>query len=484
MSDPRRSNPRENALVSPTVVGAATILITLVAVFLSYNANSGLPFVSTYELDAQIPNADALVRGNEVRIGGNRVGRVSSVTAVTLEDGREVANVELSMNAEVEPLPTDSTLLVRPRSALALKYLEIEPGRSSDGFESGETIPTTQAKVEPVDLDELFNMFDPETRAGVEGNLRGFGDALAGRGPDLNRAFAALRPLLESAEPAARNLARSRTNLDGFLVALAATAAEVAPVANEQAELFGGLNRTFAAFAEVADPFIAQTIERSAPSLAEANRSLPAVRPFLRHSAEFFTALEPGAKALSETSPVIASALETGGEVLPQTPRLNRELPPTAQALVDFQDADGVEPALDRLIDTNKTIGPGIADIAPAQTVCNYLSILFSNVARTGETGDKLGNWQWFFPITPALGPKSEQSPAATPADGGETDRPPALPPGPDRNFLHSNPYPNTASPGQTRECEAGREGWIQGQKVIGNVPGNQGTKTRGQASD
>ena len=45
-------------------------------------------------------------------------------------------------------------------------------------------------------------------------------------------------------------------------------------------------------------------------------------------------------------------------------------------------------------------------------------------------------------------------------------------------NFLHVNPYPNTAAPGQTHECEAGNEDYIRGRQVIGNVPGNQGTKT------
>ena len=47
------------------------------------------------------------------------------------------------------------------------------------------------------------------------------------------------------------------------------------------------------------------------------------------------------------------------------------------------------------------------------------------------------------------------------------------------RNFLHYNPYPNTASPGQPRECEAGNEAFLGGQQVIGNVPGNQGTVDR-----
>ena len=45
-------------------------------------------------------------------------------------------------------------------------------------------------------------------------------------------------------------------------------------------------------------------------------------------------------------------------------------------------------------------------------------------------------------------------------------------------NFLHVNPYPNTAAPGQTRECEAGNEPYFAGQQMIGNVPGNQGTTT------
>ena len=59
---------------SPTMVGAITTLIVIVAVFLAYNANNGLPFVSTYDLKARVPNADALVKANEVRIGGARVG--------------------------------------------------------------------------------------------------------------------------------------------------------------------------------------------------------------------------------------------------------------------------------------------------------------------------------------------------------------------------------------------------------------------------
>ena len=40
---------------NPVLIGAATVLVVLVAVFLSYNANNGLPFVPTYELTAEVP---------------------------------------------------------------------------------------------------------------------------------------------------------------------------------------------------------------------------------------------------------------------------------------------------------------------------------------------------------------------------------------------------------------------------------------------
>ncbi len=63
---------------SPVMVGAITTLIVILAVFLAYNANNGLPFVPSYRISVEVPNANTLVPGNDVRIGGRsrRLGRV------------------------------------------------------------------------------------------------------------------------------------------------------------------------------------------------------------------------------------------------------------------------------------------------------------------------------------------------------------------------------------------------------------------------
>src|SRR5262249_7166250 len=162
-----------------------------------YQANNGLPFVPTYRLSAQIPDAQSLVPGNEVRIGGQRVGQITSIKPVYVDDApcpndptrqctRQVAKVDMNLTEDVKPLPETSTVVVRARSALGLKSLQVNRGTSSQGFEPGATMPLTAARPEPVDIDQVFNMFDQPTRVAIQSNLLEFGNALAGRGVDFN----------------------------------------------------------------------------------------------------------------------------------------------------------------------------------------------------------------------------------------------------------------------------------------------------------
>lgn len=460
---------------SPVIVGAVTVLVIMVAVFLAYNANNGLPFVSTYNLKARVPNANALVKGNEVRIGGARVGVVKSVVPVQTGNGQVAAELNLSLDKNVEPLPVNSTMIIRPKSPLGLKYLQIVPGDSSTGFKAGETIPVRSARPEPVDIDQFFDMFDEPTRKAIQRGLAGFGNALAGRGPQINNAFVALRMLAESSEPTLATLVAPSTGFGELWEALEALSATVAPVAEQQASMFAALDRTFAAFARVSRPYIQETISKGPETLDSVTADLPALRPFLHDSERFFAALRPGAKVLGETSPTIAAALRAGIPALNRSPSLNAQLPPTADALLAFQEATGVFNGLDLLIETNNTLGPAIRFIGPAQTTCNYLTIAFRNLANaSGETND-LGGWFNAIGFEPPVGANSESGPASAPANGGE---PAGANDGIPLNHLHSNPYPNTASPGQPRECEAGNERYEVGKTRIGNTPRNDGIKT------
>jgi len=468
-----RTSPLQSVLRNPTLVGAITVLVVILAVFLAYNANSGLPFVPTYRVTAEVPNAASLVPGNEVRIGGVRVGLVEQVEPIEQDDGTYNAGLVLKLDQEVEPLPLDSTVVIRARSALGLKYLEVNRGESGEGYEEGGTIPVSQAQPVPVEFDELLNTFDEPTREGIRGNLEEFGNALAGRGDDLNETIGRLNPLLPRLERVTRDLASPDTQFGRFWKVLTRSAAEVAPIAENQANMFVVLDQTFAAFAEIARPFLQETISKTPVTLATTTETLPRIRPFLVNNRKLFVDLQPGARALRESGPEIEAALRAGIPALRGAPKLNAQLAPTTAALRRFNDDGGVRTGIDRLTELGNVLTPAVRFVGPAQSVCNYATLLFRNLTSLTSEGNSTGTWQRLIPLEPPTGPNNEGSPSSGPANGGGSDN---------RNFLHVNPYPNTASAGQSeRECEAGNEPYAVGRQVIGNPPGNQGIETEDQ---
>ncbi len=150
---PRPMRGRRGALTAtPLLVGAVTVLIALVAVFISYSANEGLPFVPTYRIKAELPDAAKLVEGNDVRAGGFRVGQVSTIRSARRRVNgrvRAIAVVDLRLDKSMEPLPVDTRLTVRSRSALGLKYIELVPGRSASHLPRGRHDPAPARRIHP-----------------------------------------------------------------------------------------------------------------------------------------------------------------------------------------------------------------------------------------------------------------------------------------------------------------------------------------------
>jgi virulence factor Mce-like protein len=451
---------------NPVLIGAATVLVVLVAVFLAYNANQGLPFVPTYTIKARVPNAANLVVGNDVRIGGARVGAVSGIEAERQPDGTSIAVLDLKMERAVKPLPVDSTVIIRPRSALGLKYVELTRGTSSKGYEDGATMPLAAATPAPVEFDEFVNMFDEKTRDASQQNLLGYGDAFAGRGSSLNLAIGALRPLLRDIVPVAQNLSDPDTGLRRFIAELSRTSEIVAPAAEAQASLFAGLDATFTALSEVT-PSIQESIAEGPETLDTAIRELPRQRPFLANAEGLFRELRPGAAALERAAPDLADALVAGRRVLPKTPPFNRQVAELLKTLQEFSEDPMVPRGISQLTKLAQSLDPTLAFLAPAQLQCNYVTLWFRNISSLLSVGDRNGTWQRFIIIATPQGPNNEGTPSSAPANGPTAE-----------NHLHTNPYPHTAAPGQPKECEAGNEPYAKGRTVLSNPPGTQSATT------
>jgi ABC-type transporter Mla subunit MlaD len=460
---------------NPVLVGAITVLATVVAVFLAYNANAGLPFTPVYELQAVVPNGSGLIRGNEVRVGGSRVGLMSRSDPIVQSDGRVAARLHLRLLKSLNPLPADTRLAIRPRSPLGLKYVELTIGHSKRGLPEGAEIPLARKIKKPVEVEDFQNMFDPPTRSAAKRNLIEFGTGLAGRGADLNEALGELEPLVTRLQPVMRNLLDRRSRFRELFPALERAAREVAPVANTQAALFGALDQTFGALAGVTDS-IQQSISLGPAALDAATTALPEQQPFLRDSAELFHRLRPSFNELAKASLHLAPAFQKAQPSLDATPGLARQLTTTLDSLHELAADDRVDPGIERLAQTATILKDPIHFIVPAQTTCNYFSLFFRNLQEVFSEGDSIGTFLRFGILGLPQNPNSEAGPSSAPANGPAADR--IKEPLREDSFLHSNPYPNTAAPGQPHECEAGNEKYVPGKQVIGNDPTLQPAKT------
>jgi ABC-type transporter Mla subunit MlaD len=426
----RGRSPLQSLAASPTMVGAVTTLIVIVAVFLAYNANSGLPFVPVYRVSVEVPNAARLTNNNEVRIGGNRVGVVESIEAIRAEDatataqagseptsagtGGVLARLDLKLDKAAEPLPQDSIFRVRYRSTFGLKYLEIirgtgpdaPEGFTFDGTDDGATcsVPTDPEQFTSslpdeakngcfqtqTEFDDIANTFDTKTRTAARTNLLGFGTGFAGRGTSLNDTINNIEPLFRRLKPVAEVLTEGDTRFRRFFPELGDAARIVAPVAAEQASLFTNAATALAAISSDV-PALQETISEGVPTLETGIELLPRQRPFLREFAVLSRELRPGVTDLRRTLPVLNEAIEVGTPVLRKSPAMNRKLRGALRELNQLVSQPTTKVTLQRLEQTFDAAKPLAKWAVPAQTVCNYWNYWFTFFAESFSDPDPVG---------------------------------------------------------------------------------------------
>jgi ABC-type transporter Mla subunit MlaD len=497
---------------SPTMVGAITTLIIIVAVFLAYNANNGLPFVPTYRISAEICDAARLGPNNEVRIGGNRVGVVESIDTVTAppnsgcetaagSSSSTVARLNLKLDKSADPVPADSRIRVRYRSSFGLKYLEISRGTSETGLPEGASLPLAQSDPQ-VEFDDVYNTFDTATRENSQRVLQGFGDAFAARGASLNQAIGALNPLFANLRPVSQALADPTTQLVRFFPELADAARIVAPVAIDNAQQFTNGAIAFGAISSDPDA-LRDTISGGPPVLEAGLRSLPVQRPFLADFAEFSRLLRPGVRELRRALPDLNQAVLLGSRVLPRTVQMNNDLKDVMTRLDELVSDPSTLTSLNRLGDTFNLVQDAGQKIVPYQTVCGYWNYWMTYLTSHFELPTPFGYAERVIPPG-IVGSTSPTEPPRNPMDnysGGQGDgrlsenapdppfsagkgvfdplnhtdsmNPEAATAHNGVPILHGNPYGPALTDGQPN-CQAGQTGYALGEALIpGQDPDN-----------
>jgi len=440
-------------VMSPTMAGALTVLVAAVTVFLSYNAGNSLPFVPTYDIAVQVPDAQELVDNNEVLVAGRRVGVISSIEPRLDSQGHPYAqlnlHLDLSMRGKIHP---DATTLVRARSLLGAKYLDLTLGTRGPPLSENAVLPLSQSRQE-VEVDDLVDEFDATTRRHLQEVLNGLGTGFASRGLDFNASLESLRPLVKDSRTIFDVLTARSTELPRFLRSFADVSTEL----GARPEYLAGIVRSGAATLEALDQAqLGRSVKMSPSTLSTGTDALATLRPVLAQARTITARIAPASRLLPATASELAAAARAGAPELERA----RLLPPLLDSA--FGQLQGVAvdepsvPALNSLAGVLPGLRSAVEYVAPYQTVCNYFAIAARNTASAPSEGNASGNWLRFAAI---LQP-TEEFPRATPAPE-----------------LHFDPYANGAAPGQPHECEAGNQPYLPGLH-IGTVPGNQGTKT------
>jgi virulence factor Mce-like protein len=483
-----RGGRTQSVASNPVFVGAVTTLVIVVAVLLAYNANKGLPFIPTFELKVDTPNAARLVVGNEVREGGFRIGQVAAIDPVA--GSTSGAQLTLKLNTSATPLPVDSSVRIRPRSALGLKFVEVVRGKSSRELPDGGTITASASAVGP-ELDDFFSIFDSKTRANVDANLDYFGTALAGRGEALNRTIASLPELFGDLPPVMRTLANPDTQLARLLNETGDFARILAPLSSTFAQGFTGMADTFGALSE--DPqALRDAISATPATLDEGIASLPLTRPFLSRLAAISDDVRGTARELRRSLPPVNRAIAAGIPVLRRTPQFTSDLEGSLRALRDLAKSPTTDIGIAGLTSTMKTLNPTLRYVGPYVTVCNYFNYWWTFLADHISDEDATGTVQRIqVKMAPLTQPNSMAmlgSPA--PANGGTVDPVTKALSG-DAAALHDQIYNHAIDSSGNADCESGQRGYPQRAAagfpanlniaIDTRTPGNQGPTYKGR---
>jgi phospholipid/cholesterol/gamma-HCH transport system substrate-binding protein len=294
-------------------LGAVIAAIALVAIVL-FNGSSA------YSVKANFINAGQLVRGNPVQVGGVSVG---SVGDIKITPGGQ-AEVTLKIEDDEAPLPrgTQATIRQFSLSGIANRYVDLSlpSGPGDDTIPDGGRIDTDSTRT-AVDLDQLFNTLDPETRKSLQGFFKGSARQWAGRGDQAAEGFEYLNPALSTSRRLFNELTRDTPVLERFLVDSSRLVTAVAERRDDLAGLIGNLNETTRALGNQ-KAALAESIGNLPPFMRRANTTFVNLRatldevdplveaskpvakklgPFLDETREFTAGAEPTVRDLSRT---------------------------------------------------------------------------------------------------------------------------------------------------------------------------------------
>jgi ABC-type transporter Mla subunit MlaD len=380
-------------------------------------------------------DAGNVIPGEDVKVGGVKIGTVGSVTPTPQAKAAVVLNIS---NAGFKDFRADASCSVRPQALIGEKYIDCLPTqprvegtplppplkRIPHGQEgSGERLLPVQNTHSPVDVDLLGDINRLPERQRFTIILNELGAGLAGRGSDLHEVIRRADPALQEFDKVLkilagenRVLARLAVDSDTALKPFARVRERFAhfivasnKVAQASAATRGDLARNlkdFPPFLEQLGPAgerLAKFAEQTTPVFTDLRVAAPGINKAFTHLPAFSRSSEAFFKNLGQTAKVSGPAIVGTEPLLHQLERFGNAAKPfsanLATLLTSFRETGGLERLLDfAFLGTNaangydalghflRTEGVGTACLKyaiKATSLCNR------KLANSGQTATK-----------------------------------------------------------------------------------------------
>jgi ABC-type transporter Mla subunit MlaD len=319
---------------------AGLIALALIIVGTYFAFARGLPVGDHYEIEAVFRTANNVKERQPVRIAGVDVGKVVEVRH--LEPGTSAAVVRMRIDDVGRPIHEDARVSIRPRMFLEGNwFIDLQPGTPAAGeLPDGGSLPIPQTRG-PVQLGQLFNALQSDTRKNLQTLLREYSSALEGEGADgYRRSIPYWKPAyknsaivqdaslgvlqhdlseyIDASGRVARGLDRSPAALKALIAdfntaagAFAREAQNLALTIDELPRTLGAARPALFALNEALPPF-RQFAEDLEPSIEESGRTIDVALPFLQQARRLVSRAELRGLAndLRPTAPALARLTE------------------------------------------------------------------------------------------------------------------------------------------------------------------------------
>jgi phospholipid/cholesterol/gamma-HCH transport system substrate-binding protein len=267
----------------------ALVVIVLIVVYLLSSGGGGTEYKLLFS------EANQLVRGDQVQVGGVAVGSIKNIVLT-----REFkALITIEVNSSLTPLHEGTTAQVRVPSltSVANRYIALTPGpNNKPALSAGTMLPTT-ATHGVVDLDQLFNTLNPKTRTALQQVIQGSAEQYVGTDPDFRLSVKYFSPSLASADHIFAELVKDQGTFTSFLVESAKAVTTIGDRSEQLTGFVENANKTFQAVG-AQQKNLAQGLHQLPITLRQGNRTFAEVPSTLDALTQLVNVSKPNTKQL------------------------------------------------------------------------------------------------------------------------------------------------------------------------------------------